>query len=247
MRMKKVFLALVTAMLTIGMTATALAAGSFSVKADELQYDLETGQGVAKGHVIVVQDGAQATADYAEFNSKDKTGTFTGNVILQKDGGQVVCQKLLLQGENSFSAVGEATVQHEGRTLQADRIDYDKVAGYATTAGGWARLIDVDGSTMDAEKIDYQLQQAVAQAYGGVKIYSEARNLQASADQVLYETKANGKLELLGNAKATQNGNSVEGERLSLLNNTVAQIEGSVKIIYLPENSQVKQETAAMA
>ncbi len=247
MIMKKFFLALAAALLTIGMTATALAAGTFSVKADELQYDLETGQGIAKGHVIVVQDGSRATADYAEFNSKSKTGLFTGNVLLEKDGGNVTCQKLQINGENNFSAHGDAVVKHGGRTLQADRIDYDKAEGYATTLGSWARLIDVDGSTMDAERIDYRLQENVARAYGGVKIASEARNLQASADQVIYETKAGGRLELIGNARAVQNGNSVEGDKLCLLNNTVAQIEGGVKIIYLPEKEQAKQTTAQVA
>ncbi len=62
--------------------ATAWAApGNFSVKADELEYNLQTGEGTAKGHVVLTQDGGKATADFARFNSKTKSGTLTGNVV----------------------------------------------------------------------------------------------------------------------------------------------------------------------
>ena len=67
---KKYILAAVAMALTLGLSANAWAAAdNFSVKADELEYNLQTGEGVAKGHVELKQDGGVATANYAKFNS----------------------------------------------------------------------------------------------------------------------------------------------------------------------------------
>ena len=40
-----------------------------------------SGEAVAKGNVVLMQDGGRATADYAKFNNKSKSGVLTGNVI----------------------------------------------------------------------------------------------------------------------------------------------------------------------
>ena len=249
MKIKKILMVVATAALTLGIMASASAAGKFSVKADELQYDLESGSGLAKGNVVAVQDNGRATADYAEFNSKEKTAVFTGKVILEKDGSQIVCDKLIMYSENNFSAVGRAAVVKEGKRLEADQIDYDKDAGYATTVGGWAMLTDVDGSTVAAQKIDYRMSEGLVQAHGGVQIKSPARNLEASGDRAVYETKANGFIELTGNAKAVQDGNSVEGDKLRLANNSLAKVTGNVEIIYLPQAQpqQVKPQAEQLA
>ena len=71
--------------------------------------------------------------------------------------------------------------------------------------------------------------------YGGVDIRSDARSLTASADSAVYKTDNSGYVELIGNAKATQNGNSVAGDKLRLTNTNVAIADGNVDIIYIPE------------
>ena len=51
-------LAAAAALLSLGLATTALAAPSnFSVQADELEYDLGSGEAVAKGSVVLKQDG----------------------------------------------------------------------------------------------------------------------------------------------------------------------------------------------
>ena len=61
-----------------------------------------------------------------------------------------------------------------------------------------------------------------------------------------YETNNSGYIELIGNAKATQDGNTVEGNRLRL-NNTSnkAEASGNVKIVYVPKPVEKKENVTA--
>lgn len=239
---KKTVLALaVTALFSFGACSAALAApDNFSVKADELEYDLQTGEGIAKGHVVLTQDGGKATADYAEFNSKTKTGVLSGNVMADREDASISCDELIMHSEDYLSAVGDAAVTKNGRTVNAYQVDYYKTREYAETIGDWAQLTDSDGSVVNAAKIDYDMQNGVANAVGGVTIDSPARELTASADRAVYRTDSNGYIELIGNAKATQKGNSVSGDTLRLTNTNVATADGNVKIIYIPEKQPAK-------
>ena len=85
----------------------------------------------------------------------------------------------------------------------------------------------------------------MANATGGVEISSPPRDLTASADTAVYETNNSGYIELIGNAKATQDGNTVEGNRLRL-NNTSnkAEASGNVKIVYIPKPAQTPGTSA---
>lgn len=232
----KLILAAVTALLSLGLTTGVLAAPeNFSVEADELEYNLKTGEGEAKGHVVLKQDGGVATANYAKFNSNVKSGTLIGNVVADREDAHIVCNEFIAHNENDLSAVGGAVITKEGKSLSADRIDYYKERQFAETVGSWARLTDTDGSVLNAAKIDYNMAQGIANAYGGVDIKSDARNLTASADSAVYKTDNSGYVELIGNATATQNGNKVSGDKLRLTNSNVAVADGNVKIHYIPE------------
>ena len=238
---KKALLMLATAAICCGMASTAFAApGKFNVKADELEYDLQSGKGLGKGNVIIVQDDGKATANYANFDSKAKTGVLVGKVVVTKGDTQINCETFTMHSEDYVTAAGTATVTKEGKKLEAEQIDYHKSTEYMETVGNWARLTDVDGSTLRAGKIDYDAKSGVANASGGITIDSEARKLTATADKAIYETRANGYVELIGNAKATQDGNSVTGDRLRLTNANVAVADGNVKIIYIPTEKTTK-------
>ena len=250
----RLVLAAAAALLTLGLATTAFAAPSnFSVQADELEYDLGSGEAVAKGNVVLKQDGGVATANYARFNSKTKSGVLTGNVVADRDDSHIVCNEFIVHNENDLSAVGGASVTKGGKSLSADRVDYYKGREFAETIGGWARLTDSDGSMLNAAKIDYNIAEGVAHAYGGVDIQSTARSLTASADSAVYKTDNSGYVELIGNAQATQNGNSVAGDKLRLTNTNVAIADGDVKIIYIPEKQpaitgkEQQGEAAALA
>ncbi len=234
---KKLALATAVAVLSMGVAASAFAAApaKFSVQADELDYNLQTGDGEAKGHVVLHQDGGKATADYAKFNSKKKTGTMLGNVVADREDAHIVCNEFVAHNENDLSAIGGAVLTKEGKSLSADRVDYFKERQYAETVGSWARLTDVDGSVLNAAKIDYNMAAGLANAYGGVDIKSDARKLTATADSAVYKTDQGGYVELNGHATATQDGNTVSGDKLRLTNANVAVADGNVKMHYIPE------------
>ena len=164
---------------------------------------------------------------------------YNEEVMLTEDD-IILLDNEIQDSEDYVTAAGTATVTKEGKKLEAEQIDYHKSTEYMETVGNWARLTDVDGSTLSAGKIDYDAKSGVANASGGITIDSEARKLTATADKAIYETRANGYVELIGNAKATQDGNSVTGDRLRLTNANVAVADGNVKIIYIPAEKTTK-------
>lgn len=224
-------------LLVSGLMSTALAAdSSFSVKADTIEYDMQSGNGTAQGNVVLTQDGGTARAAKAEFNSKTKSGRLTGGVVADREDAHVVCSIFVMHDEDYSSAIGGASMTKGDKTLSSDRVDYYKNREYAETIGSWAKLSMADGSTLDASKISYDGKTGVAKATGGVDISSAPRNLTASADAAVYETNNSGYIELIGNAKATQDGNTVEGNHLRLNNaSNKAEASGHVKIVYVPQ------------
>lgn len=236
----------VTLFLIMGLMGSVFASGSdFSVKADIIEYDMQSGNGTATGNVVLKQDGGTAVAANAEFNSKNKSGRLTGGVVADRDDAHIVCDTFVMHNEDYSSAIGDAKLTKGDKTLSSARVDYYKNREYAETVGTWARLAIDDGSVLDAVKITYDGKQGTANATGGVEIVSPPRNLTASADSAVYETNNSGYIELVGNARATQDGNTVEGNKLRL-NNTSnkAEATGNVKIVYVPQPAAEKEAAA---
>ena len=202
--------------------AFAAQGSGFNVKADEIEYDMTSGNGTAKGNVVILHDGGKATAAAAEFNSKTMSGKLTGGVVADKDDAHITCATFVMHNEDFVSAVGEASVTKEDKTLTAEQITYNGKTG-------------------------------LAEATGNVDIVSPPRNLTAKADKAIYDTNNDGKVELIGNATATQDGNTVSGNRL-IMNNAGnaaagqrAEAFGNIKIVYVPEKqpAQAEADTAA--
>ena len=233
--------------------AFAAQGSGFNVKADEIEYDMTSGNGTAKGNVVILHDGGKATAAAEEFNSKTMSGKLTGGVVADKDDAHITCATFVMHNEDFVSAVGEASVTKEDKTLTAEHIDYHSYAEYAETIGSWGQLTSTDGSVLTAAQITYNGKTGLAEATGNVDIVSPPRNLTAKADKAIYDTNNDGKVELIGNATATQDGNTVSGNRL-IMNNAGnaaagqrAEAFGNIKIVYVPEKqpAQAEANTAA--
>lgn len=245
--MKKLWLCLALTMILGG--GRCLANG-FSVSGDSLDFDMESSIGVARGNVVLEQDGGVAKGDYAQFNNKDKNGYMSGNVIADKDGYHISASSMTLHDPDHVSVSGSAVVQHEGRLLTAAMIEYYKSKAYFKTSNGRATLVDADGSVVRADFLDYDRNKGIVNAIGNVEIQSDVRNLTAQADRAVYrignETTTN-YLELIGNAVATQDGNTVRGKHLKLNNARVAQADGGVSIDFVPKKTGQEQKKKIVA
>lgn len=215
---------------------------NFSVTADELDYDFQTGEGVAKGHVVLMQNGGKATAQQANFNSKTKKGSLVGNVVADREDMHIVCERFIIHDMEHFTASNGAQANKAGRTVSADSIDYSKKTNVIKTLGSWAKLTDIDGSILTCGRMEYNTQTGIANAYSEVKIDSPARKLVAFADKVVYKAGEGGSIDLIGNATATQDGNKISGEKLHLTNTNKATADGKVKILYIPEKPVVDKK-----
>lgn len=241
--MKKLWICLLLTMMLGGCRCFA---GNFSVSGDSLDFDMESSIGVARGNVVLEQDGGIVKGDYAQFNNKDKTGYMSGNVIADKDGYHISANSMTVHDPDHVSVSGNAVVQHEGRLLTAAMIDYYKSKAYFKTSNGRATLVDADGSVVRADLLNYDRNKGIVNAVGNVEIQSDVRNLMAQADRAVYrignETSKN-YLELIGNAVATQDGNTVRGNHLKLNNARVAQADGGVCIDFLPKKVEQGQKS----
>lgn len=228
----------------------------FSVDATEIEYDLQSGDGTATGKTTIKQDGGTAVAQGgATFNSKSRTGHLYGGVTADKEDQHLRSNELILYTENFVSAVGDAHLTKGDKTLSAPRVDYHEDKKYAETLGGSARLSATDGSWLTAGKITYDMQRGVANATGGVNLENKAQNTTGYGDRAVYDSRNTGYVELIGNAKATRDGNTITGDKLRITNTSASQSKthasGNVKIVYYPRenntgiqnSSQQKNET----
>lgn len=214
-----------------------------SIKADVIEYNAKSGNTIATGNVIINQEGSITRASAGEYNTKTQAGRLTGGVDGMKDNARVVCDTLIMhEGGEHLTAVGSAMIKKEDKTLRSEQVEYYKDREFMETAGGYGQLTMGDGSTLDAGYINYDMRVGFATAENDVHIVSEVRKLDATADKVTYDTKEDGIINLIGNAKATQDGNSIAGERLKITNTNsatsqVSEATGQVRMVYIPKKT----------
>ena len=218
-------------------------AAPFSVDATEIEYDLQSGDGTTKGKTTIKQDGGTAVAQGgATFNSQSRTGHLYGGVEANKEDQRLRSRELILYTEHFISAVGDAHLTKGDKTLSAPRVDYHEDTKYAETLGGSARLSATDGSWLTASKITYDMQSGVANATGGVNLENKGQNTTGYGDRAVYDSRGTGYVELIGNAKATRDGNTITGDKLRITNtsasNTRTHATGNVRMVYYPDDNK---------
>ena len=217
MKKNKRLLTVLVCMLTVlVMNCTVLYAApakdaKYSVDAQEIEYDMESGD-----------------------------GTTTGKTTIKHDGGTAVGQK-----GATFNII------KGNRKLEAPRVDYHDDTKFAETLGGFARLSDTDGSWLKAGKITYDMKAGLANATGGVSLESKSRKLTGAGDTAIYNTNETGYIELIGNAMAVQDGNTVTGDKLRITNvsdnNSKSRAQGNVRIVFVPKEDNEEINNPAFA
>ena len=227
-------------LLLLQCSAALAADAKYSVDATEIEYDMASGEGVATGRTTIRYDGGTAVAEGgATFNSKERTGRLYGGVTADKEDSHLRSRELVMYSADYLSAVGDAALTKGSKTLRAPRVDYHSDRKFAETLGGSARLSSTDGSWLSAGKIVYDINTGRADATGGVNMENTGKRMTGSGDSAVYDSNAAGYIELIGNAKMTQDGNSVSGNRLRITNlsgtGSTTHASGNVCIVYYPK------------
>lgn len=235
-------------------TVFAAPGAKYSVDATEIEYDLDSGNGTTTGKTTIQYDGGVAVAQGgATFNSKEQTGRLYGGVIADKEDNHLRSDEFIMYSRSFVSAVGSAVLTKGDKTLQAPRVDYHEDSKFVETMGGFARLSTTDGSWLSAGKIIYDMKTGLANATGGVTLENAARKMTGSGDTAVYNTHETGYIELIGNARATQNGNTVTGNKIRVTNvsgkDSRTHAQGDVRIVYYPQekNEPVETDAATLA
>ena len=252
MKKSKVLLTVLISCMTIVMLQciAAFAApakdAKYSVDAAEIEYDMKSGDGTTTGKTTIKHDGGVAVAQGGStFNSKSRTGRLYGGVVADKEDSHLKSEELIMYTDKFISAVGNAILVKGDKTLKAHRVDYHDDTQFAETMGGFAHLSSVDGSWLSAGKIVYDMKSGVANATGGVTMENKPQKMTGSGDRAVYNSNETGYIELIGNAKATQDGNTVTGDKLRITNvsgpDSKTHAQGNVTLVYYPkeENENV--------
>ena len=258
MKKNKRLLTVLVCMLTVlVMNCTVLYAApakdaKYSVDAQEIEYDMESGDGTTTGKTTIKHDGGTAVGQKgATFNSKKRTGHLYGGVVADKGDEHLRSQELFIYTDKFVSAVGNAVVIKGNRKLEAPRVDFHDDTKFAETLGGFARLSDTDGSWLKAGKITYDMKAGLANATGGVSLESKSRKLTGAGDTAIYNTNETGYIELIGNAMAVQDGNTVTGDKLRITNvsnnNSKSHAQGNVRIVFVPKEDNEEINNPAFA
>ena len=239
MKMKALFLTcLMTGLLSMG----AVAFAASSVSGDKVEYDFKSGQAVAEGNVEIRHDKGRATARKAEYNTKTGEGSLEGSVVADQEDAHLTSASLIIKNKGDYlSAIGNAVLKKADKTLRAEQVNYDSAAKYAETVGSWAQLTMDDGSSLDAASLTYNMETNKAFADGNVRLISPPRDLTARADSAEYDlNESDGTIHLNGHATATQEGNTVSGDTLTIrgAGGKIAQGDGDVRMVIIPRKKE---------
>ena len=103
----------------------------------------------------------------ADYNTKTGEGSLEGSVVADQEDAHLTSASLIIKNKGDYlSAIGNAVLRKEDKTLRAAQVDYDSDAQFAETIGSWAQLTMDDGSSLDAANMKYNMGTGVANATG---------------------------------------------------------------------------------
>ncbi|MFC2767985.1 MAG: LptA/OstA family protein [Mitsuokella sp.] len=186
-----------------------------SLDADEVTYNMESGEAVAEGNVLMKRGASAVTGAKATYNAKTMEGTVEGGVIAVHGATRLTCSFIRSDGNGHYFAQGSVRGTQEDKTFSGERVDYyPNQNEYVLIASG-GTLTSADG-TFTADRLEGWLNDEHYIGTGSAHLVSPPRSLEAGGDRLDYYGKENGKAVLTGNAWAYQGNNTMRGNRLTL-------------------------------
>ena len=216
MNMKK-FAAILTAAMVLNAGAIYAADEDLPAEldADTVEYDMKTGIVTATGDVLMKRGTARVAGAKAVYNTKTKDGTVEGNVVAVRDDVRITCDKVISDGQEHMTAVGNVYGTQLDRSFIGERVDYFPNQNKYLLVENGGRVTNKDGE-FTADRLEGWLDDEHYVGTGNAHLISPVRQLEAGGDRFDYYAKERGKLVMTGNAWAVQNNNTVKSNRLTM-------------------------------
>ena len=254
MKLKKILAAGFAALTLFSLSTGSFAAGTqgkttsepFQMEAESIEYNAKTGQMLASGStgVKLVKGTLTVTGIKADYNTKTQAGIITGGVTaIQEDATMTAAQVETLNANQQLTASGNVVLKKGTDSLYAPKVDYYSDRKVAVAEND-AKLVTADG-VITADRLESFFNEKRTVAQGNVKINSEQRKLQASADHAVHYGPQPGeqaKIVLTGNARATQDGNTIVGQTLTLyMDDKAIDAAGRTKVVIASNTNQPRK------
>ena len=186
-----------------------------SLDADEVEYDMKTGQITATENVLMKRGDAKVTGKKATYNLNTMDGSVIGDVIAVRGDIRVTCDRLISDKAEHMQAIGKVHGTQLDREFTGEKVDYypnqnDYIrienGGTAKSKDGIFRADFLEGWMKDEHYV----------GIGNAYVNSPTKDLEAGGDRVDYYGKEEGKAIMTGHAWAIQDNNTLHGNKLTL-------------------------------
>ena len=186
-----------------------------SLDADEVEYDMRTGQITATENVLMKRGEAKVTGQKASYNLNTMDGSVIGNVIAVYGDMRLTCDQLISYAAEHMQAIGNVHGTQLDREFTGEKVDYyPKQNDYIRIEnGGTAKSKD---GVFKADFLEGWLKDEHYLGVGNAYVNSPTKDLEAGGDRMDYYGKEEGKAVMTGHAWAVQDNNTLHGNKLTL-------------------------------
>lgn len=181
---------------------------------DHLEYDANTGQMTAEGHVVMISEDGKTTSDFATYNINSQTGTMRGNVIADKKDMHLDCDMLEIFTGSKIIATGNVHAKQADKSFSGLKAEYTSETGYIVMPSG-GTVTSTDGQ-FSADFMEGWINENHYRGVGNTHIISQAKNFEGGGDQADYFGEQSGKLVLTGNAWGIQENHRLHGQVITV-------------------------------
>lgn len=186
-----------------------------SLDADTLEYNMNTGEAVASGNVLLKRGTSKVAGAHATYNSKTQAATVDGNVIAVRDDLRMTCEHLMSDGQEHMMATGNVHATQGDKSFSGEQVDYfPQQNDYVVIDRGGTMTQGDD--TFTADRIYGWLKDEHYIGQGNAHVVSPSRGMEAGGDQMDYYGKTDKKAVITGNAWAVQENNTMRSNRMMI-------------------------------
>ena len=206
-----------TALALFVMTTWSVGAVDTTITADTLTYNGNEDTAQAKGNVVITRGTAKMTGAEGIYYFADQSATLSGGVSYVDGATSLTAATVTAYADQSLAASGGVEMHADDRTLRGATVTYRPSDGYGTIDGD--AYLAVPGTEMTAGHVEAYVNEIRMIGTGGVRLSHPELAFADTADAITYTQTPgadDGFAVLTGNARAVQNGNTLNGPALEV-------------------------------